>query len=143
MITYQELTLCYVPSTAKLAYSIFKPTKEVDFNKVIADFEKSNTKCFIALDNEKVVGLITLNIFKPLFTDFPKAHISWIAVDEAYRQKGIAKILMQMAEEFCKHKKCKYMDLSSRNVPERMAAHALYDSFGFKSDTQKYFIKHF
>ena len=142
MITYQELSEGFVASTARLAYKIFKPTKKVDFNKVIEDFNSSDSKCFIAIEDNEVIGFVTLNVFKPLFTDYPKAHISWIAVDPAYRGQGISKILLQMAEQFCKNQECRYIDLSSRIAPERMSAHALYTSFGFKSDTQKYFIKH-
>ena len=143
MITYQDLTEEYVPSTTKLAYKIFKPSKEPDYNQALKDFENTFTKCFIALDENKVIGFITLNIFKPLFTDYPKAHISWIAVKESYRGKGIAKVLLQMAEQYCKSQDCKYMDLSSKISPERIPAHKLYESFGFQSNTQKYFIKHF
>ena len=143
MIKYQDLTENFVFSTAKLAFKIFKPTKTVDYNKAMEDFNGSKTKCFIAIDEENVVGFVTLNIFKPLFTDCPKAHISWIAVDETYRRKGIAKVLLQMAEQYCKSKGCKYVDLSSRISVEREAAHKLYESFGFQSNTQKYFIKHF
>ena len=143
MIVYQELTESFVPSTVKLAFKIFKPTKPVDYNQALADFTSTDTKCFIATENNETVGFVTLNVFKPLFTDFPKAHIAWIAVDESQRRKGIAKILLQMAEQYCKSQGCKYVDLSSRISLERTAAHALYNSFGFRSDTQKYFIKHF
>ena len=143
MITYQDLTEGFVFSTVKLAYKIFKPLKVVDYNQAVADFNDTNSMCFIALDGNEVVGFITLNIFKPLFTDFPKAHISWVAVDEKYRRKGIAKVLLQMAEQYCKGQGCKYVDLSSRISVEREPAHKLYESFGFKSNTQKYFIKHF
>lgn len=143
MITYQELTEGFVSSTVRLAYKVFKPTKQPDFNLAIQDFESSSSKCFIAVNDNEVVGFITINIFKPLFTDFPKAHISWVAVDENQRRKGIAKILLQMAEQYCKQQNCKYMDLSSKISLEREPAHKLYESFGFKSNTQKYFIKHF
>ena len=143
MIKYQDLTESFVPSTAKLAFKIFKPGKEVDFNKAIEDFNSTSTKCFIAIDNEEVVGFITLNVFKPLFTDCPKAHVSWVAVEEKHRKQGISKVLFQMAEQYCKLNNCRYVDLSSKVIPERVAAHKLYESCGFKSDTQKYFIKHF
>ena len=121
MIKYQELTESFVPSTVKLAYRIFKPSKEVDFNKAIEDYNQTDTMCFIALNDENVIGLVTLNVFKPLFTECPKAHISWIAVDSKFRGRGIAKVLLQMAEQFCKSEGCKYMDLSSRAIPEREA----------------------
>ena len=143
MIVYQDLTEGFVFSTVKLAYKIFKPTKQADYNLAIEDFNSTHSKCFIAVEGDNVVGFVTLNIFKPLFTDFPKAHISWVAVDENYRRKGIAKVLLQMAEQYCKAQSCKYVDLSSRISVEREAAHKLYESFGFKSNTQKYFIKHF
>ena len=143
MITYQELTESFVPSTAKLAFKIFKAGKAVDYNKALEDFTNSDTKCFIATEDNETVGFVTMNVFKPLFTDNPKAHIAWIAVDSEHRRKGIAKVLLQMAEQYCKGLGCKYVDLSSRISPEREAAHKLYESFGFKSNTQKYFIKHF
>lgn len=143
MITYQDLTEGYVSSTVRLAYKIFKPFKQPDFNLAIQDFNSTTSKCFIAIENDEVVGFITLNVFKPLFTDFPKAHISWVAVAETHRRKGIAKVLLQMAEQYCKGQGCKYVDLSSKISAERESAHKLYESFGFKSNTQKYFIKHF
>lgn len=143
MIVYQDLTEGYVPSTVRLAYKIFKPSKQPDFNKAIEDFMSTDSMCFIALDNQEVVGFVTINIFKPLFTDRPKAHISWVAVEPNHRRRGIAKVLLQMAEQFCKSEGCRYVDLSSKISPEREPAHKLYESFGFKSDTQKYFIKHF
>lgn len=142
MTIYQDLTSNYLDQTVDLLYSVFKPNTTPDKEKILKDFYTTTSNCFIAIIDEIVVGLVVVTTDRSLFSTQVHGHISWLCVDAEYRGHGIAKVLMQMAESWAKNQGAKFVDLSSAIKPEREFAHKLYESCGYRSDSQKYFIKH-
>lgn len=87
-----------------------------------------NTTLFIAEHEERIVGTLTLAVYKtPLGR---KAWIEDVVTDQSVRGKGIGRHLVNAALGYAKEKGLKKVDLTSSN--ERAAAHALYEKLGFK-----------
>lgn len=83
----------------------------IDLEKV----NENNGKCFLAIDNDKAVGLIMGTIIKYDEYDYldykcPKeGEIIELIVSSKIRNKGIGKELMKRMEEYFKEVGCKYI----------------------------------
>ena len=86
-------------------------------------------KVFLALDNGRIVGSLTLIIFR-LPTGL-RAWIEDVVVDEAARGKGVGEKLNRAAIRATFDSGARTLDLTSR--PSREAANRLYQKLGFKA----------
>ena len=83
----------------------------VDLQKV----KDNNGKCFLAIDNDKAVGLIMGTIIKYDEYDYldykcPKeGEITELIVTSKIRSKGVGKVLMNVMEEYFKSVGCEYV----------------------------------
>lgn len=99
----------------------------------IKDLEEVNNNegiCYLAIDNNKVVGLIMGCIFpydKYDYLDYKcprRGVITELIVNKKARSKGIGKILMNKMEEYFKNKGCEYI---------------LVDVFGYNNNAFKFY----
>lgn len=89
-------------------------------------------KCFVCLDNEKIIGVAYI-IPSGNPTDLFKAEWSYIrmvGVDPKYRGHGIAKTLTKMCIDFAKQNNEKTIALHTSEFMD--AARHIYESIGFK-----------
>ena len=83
----------------------------LDLNEV----KENDGKCYLAIENNKVIGLIMGYIIKYDEYDYldykcPKAgEISELIVSKNVRSKGIGNILIKTLEDYFKEKECKYV----------------------------------
>ncbi|KAG0175257.1 hypothetical protein DFQ28_002117 [Apophysomyces sp. BC1034] len=86
-------------------------------------------------DEGTVVGTATVATIRCL--SGRRVHIEDVVVDTAYRNQGIATILLKEAVEQAKQTGARTIDMTSR--PDRKAANALYKKLGFvQRDTNVY-----
>jgi ribosomal protein S18 acetylase RimI-like enzyme len=102
----------------------------------LAEIINSNsTLMFVARIDNKIVGLLTLAIFR-----IPTAVRAWIedvVVDSSARGNGVGEALNHVAIAEAKRRGAKTVDLTSR--PSREAANKLYKRLGFvERDTNVY-----
>lgn len=94
-----------------------------------------STLMFVARIDNKIVGLLTLAIFR-----IPTAVRAWIedvVVDSSARGHGVGEALNHAAIAEAKRRGAKTVDLTSR--PSRQAANKLYKRLGFvERDTNVY-----
>ena len=94
-----------------------------------------STLMFVARIDNKIVGLLTLAIFR-----IPTAVRAWIedvVVDSSARGHGVGEVLNHAAIAEAKRRGAKTVDLTSR--PSREAANKLYKRLGFvERDTNVY-----
>lgn len=94
-----------------------------------------STVMFVARIDNKIVGLLTLAIFR-----IPTAVRAWIedvVVDSSARGNGVGEALNHVAIAEAKRRGAKTVDLTSR--PSREAANKLYKRLGFvERDTNVY-----
>ncbi|MDR2917559.1 MAG: GNAT family N-acetyltransferase [Tannerella sp.] len=94
-----------------------------------------NTYIFVAEDNGKIVGMLTLIIYK--IPTGPKAWIEDVVVDKSTQGKGIGKLLVEHAISYARTIDIKKINLTSS--PFRVAANILYQKLGFiKRETNVY-----
>ena len=88
-------------------------------------FYKENefSKTLIIMDDDKLVGYINYWIL------FDHAEINKICVDDEYRRKGYASLLMEKAFEAFKKAECLSISLEVR--VSNISAQKLYEKFGF------------
>ncbi len=110
----------------------YKPLHDEDIAEMVAS---PNTTIIIARFDQKIVGMITLLVYRIPYVK--KAYLDDLVIDEEYRGNGIAKQLMQKAMDLAKEKGASYIDLTAR--PRREEGNSLYEKFGFKKrDTNVY-----
>jgi ribosomal protein S18 acetylase RimI-like enzyme len=95
---------------------------------VEAMIHSESATLFIALDDAKVVGTLTLIVFS-----IPTARRAWIedvVVDESSRGSGVGQQLTMAAIDEARLRGVRTIDLTSR--PARDAANAMYVKLGFE-----------
>src|SRR5437588_11539189 len=98
-------------------------------------FRKINTypdyKLYVAVKDGQTVGTFTLLIMACLaHQGKPSGIVEDVVVDEQWRGKGVGKLMMQFAMDYCKRAGCSKLALSSNM--KRVAAHQFYESLGFQ-----------
>lgn len=91
---------------------------------------KYRDNILLALLNNKVVGMVTIDYLFDNFLNEKYAYINNLCVDIDYQKKNIGYELMIKCIEICKSNGCNYMKLTSNK--ERVAAHKLYSKLGFE-----------
>lgn len=76
--------------------------KEDEIIKRIYDNFYLNTKSYLAIINNKVVGRIEYHFYGCIQDGFKIAYVDWVYVLKEYRNKGIAKALFSLFEEDCR-----------------------------------------
>lgn len=90
----------------------------------LQDLRGDKVKVFVKIQNEKIVGFISLYIF------LDEANLQQIAVLEDFRRKGIASELIEYSVEYLKQNNVKkfYLEVNETNF----VAIKTYEKFGFK-----------
>jgi GNAT superfamily N-acetyltransferase len=98
--------------------------------------QKTDSTIFVASDNGQIVGFTQLY---PSFSSVSMRRI-WILndlfVEESYRKRGVAKLLMSAAEEFARETGAIRIILSTQI--SNIAGQAIYESRGYSKDEEFY-----
>jgi ribosomal protein S18 acetylase RimI-like enzyme len=110
--------------------------REREFNDTINEVEQKQGKIYLALINQKAIGLI-IGIIRTyekedlytLDTSIIKGVITELVVNENYRCLGIGDKLMSKIEKYFKSKNCKYVfvDVFGPNIN----AQKFYNKYGY------------
>lgn len=105
------------------------------FAFVTEECKKHDGKIYLAVDNERAVGMIVCKIFQgggeeEFTTSCPKVgFISDLVVADGMRGQGIGKALIDRAEAYFSEKRCEYIQLEVFEPNRR--AFELYQKLGF------------
>ena len=96
------------------------------------DLESSYRVVFIALDGDKIIGMIIGRVYRSLKTlgYERRASMGNLFVDDNYRRKGIAKKLMLAFDKWAKERKVKTITLNIYSGHEFLKE--MYEKDGFK-----------
>lgn len=83
----------------------------------------------VAVDNECVVGYLTINKLFDSVQNFNYANINYVCVLEKYRNRGIGSKMLDEVVKYCRENNISYIELTSN--PTRKAARHLYEKKGF------------
>ena len=122
-ITIRRMTLADVDAVHAIEASTFaRPWKREDFVKEMT--QNVCARYLVALSGDKIVG------FAGAWMILDEAHVTNIAVAEAYRGQGIGRQLTQSLLQYAADLGVAYTTLEVRRSNER--AKALYASLGFE-----------
>lgn len=110
--------------------SCFENSEDLEYYK--RNYNKNyNYIIFIAKDNNKIIGSITLyKVHLFTFSFQPAIEIFNVAVLKEYRRKNIAKTLFEYAIEYAKNNNYKSIYLTCLDTAYE--AHRLYENVGLK-----------
>lgn len=116
----------------KIEYSIFT-------QKYKAILKDNNFYGIVAVENNKVVGVLISRVINRLAKKKNILFIDDLIVNEKYRNTGIGKLLIQDATNYAISKDCGALELTS--MIENVNAHKFYENNGFEKRQYK-FKKH-
>ena len=110
-------------------------SEQLSIEDAIQMFRKINMypdyKLYVAVKDGQIIGTFVLLIIDSLaHRGKPSGIVEDVVVHEAWRGKGIGKLMMQFAMDYCKKVGCSKLALSSNM--KRTAAHKFYESLGFQ-----------
>lgn len=105
------------------------------------EYITDNRNVLVAVDSDfgNVVGSTFVELQQDYVRPSKIAYITYVAVDEAYRKRGVGKQLIQKVEELCEEWNCSAIELTSANF--RVGAHEFYKRLGFTVKQTTVFIK--
>lgn len=83
----------------------------------------------VAVDNERVVGYLTINKLFDSVQNINYANINYVCVLEKYRNRGICSNMLDKVINYCRKNNISYIELTSN--PTRKIARYLYEKKGF------------
>ena len=93
---------------------------------------------FVAVDEERVIGVASVHTMPVLERDDPTARITAMVVDESARRRGVGRTLLERLEDVARAEGCARIYLTTRY--EREGAVVFYRRMGFE-DTSLRFVK--
>lgn len=103
-------------------------TATFDRDRVRSMLLHDGTDLIVAREGDRLVGMATLASF-PLPTGV-RGHLDDVVVDQEFRGRGIARLLLEAVIELARERGLRTLDLTSR--PGRASAICLYESLGFE-----------
>jgi ribosomal protein S18 acetylase RimI-like enzyme len=100
-----------------------------------------NSIVLVAIDGDKVVGYLLGYIKKraPIFKAERVGYFSECFIDEKYRKKGIARMMVKEFIKWAKSKKLKWLELQASDKNE--TAIKVWNKIGFKTYSKDMFMK--
>ena len=90
----------------------------------------------VAIENNKVVGVLISRLINRLVKKKNILFIDDLIVNEKYRNKGIGKLLIQVAINYATSKDCETVELTSYIL--NVNAHRFYENNGFEKNNYKF-----
>jgi GNAT superfamily N-acetyltransferase len=103
---------------------------EKALRKNLAALKKSGELPLVATLGKQVVGLCGVNRRITVHRPFPIGRISVLVVSEEAQDHGIGRMLVEAAEDWCRKRGCKLVEVTSND--RRTAAHAFYRHMGYQ-----------
>jgi ribosomal protein S18 acetylase RimI-like enzyme len=98
--------------------------------------ETGSDPIFLAVSEERVVGLVACHFCKMLQYQKPVMRVTALVVERQARRLGIGKLLMAHAEERAAEAGCDFVELTS--AMGRAEAHAFYRSLGYEANSLRF-----
>jgi GNAT superfamily N-acetyltransferase len=128
-ILIKEMIADNAGATAHLAKQLgYEITCEQTEENIKLMLEDENSKAFVAIAENKIVGWISVAKIVTIAST-PFCEIRSLIVDEAYRKNNIGKLLIEKAKQWSKEKNCERLRLRC-NI-KRQETHAFYLHLGF------------
>jgi GNAT superfamily N-acetyltransferase len=95
-----------------------------------------NARVLLAQTGDSIAGLATVHLRYTLNHEAPIAQLTLLVVDEAYRTRGIGRVLVEAAEQWARSHGAKRFVVTT--ALQRADAHAFYEKLQFKHTGRRY-----
>lgn len=106
--------------------------------KIVALNRHSDAELMVAVENDAVLGFISIHFIPQIARVGAFARISYLCVDDRARDRGIGDLLMSRGERLAAERGCDRIEVHSHS--RRTGAHEFYKRRGFE-ESPKYLIK--
>ena len=118
------------PALATLLTQLGYPSPAEDIPRRLATLDgEGNAAALVAERNNRVVGLVTVNLHFTLALARPIAEVTSLVVAEEARVEGVGRRLADAAEAFARAQGCGRVYVTS--AEHRAGAHAFYQHIGW------------
>ncbi|MGF7050713.1 GNAT superfamily N-acetyltransferase [Paenibacillus sp. DS2015] len=133
MIQIRQYRSSDVKELASLMGDLGYPTSSDDMNRRMDKIDSIPCyKTFVAVINNKVVGMIGLNIIMSYESDDVVTHILALVTKTDFQGRGIGRDLMKFVEDWALSNGSHTLYLTSGIKDERKRAHEFYKQLGFE-----------
>lgn len=123
---------------SRILYTVFE--SNIDQDTLENYYLGENKHILVAVDDaNKLQGFALVEFRYDHVRSRKFGYITYLAIDEKYRNHGIGKELLIAVEKLCKDHKCSAIELTSANF--RTTAHLFYGKMGFTKKATTVFIK--
>jgi len=135
MITVRQIKEGDAPGVSLLSKQLgYTITEEETLHNIQVIHANRDHDAFVAVDGDKPVGWI--HVFSAFQLESPPVtEVRGLVIDEAYRRKGIGKLLIEEAKKWCRSQGNTTLRLRCNVI--RTEAHAFYLGIGFKEMKQQ------
>lgn len=138
-MTIRIATLKDSPAISGLLTQLGYPGTEAFMEQKIKQMEKdSAAELLVYEESEEVLAFISLHFIPQIALEGDFMRISYFAVDESARSKGIGRELEQFSERIARERGCSRIEVHCHS--RRVDAHRFYARQGFE-ESPKYFSK--
>lgn len=125
----------------KILNGYFAPiNRDFEKNALLSTIGSDNAFAVVAVDGDKVVGLLIANKKNAPYLENPIiCNIGTLGVIQEYRKQGIGKMLMNEFLTFCKENGIQEIKLGVFN--DNKIAYKFYEDYGFKPQEQEMSLK--
>jgi GNAT superfamily N-acetyltransferase len=100
--------------------------------------EDDSNRVLVADIDGSVVGLASAYVRPLIHHDAGFARIACLIVDEAWRDRGVGRTLVEAVETWAREQNCEVAEVTSGN--QRLDAHRFYEGLGY-AEKRKRFVK--
>ncbi len=123
----------------ELIHELGHEISEKAARKNIGVLKKLGETPIVATLDKKVVGLIGIHRMVTIHRDAPVGRIPVLVVAKEAKGRGLGRILVDAAEQWCRKKGCQLIEVTSND--RRADAHAFYRHMGYERTSIRFFKK--
>jgi N-acetylglutamate synthase-like GNAT family acetyltransferase len=127
------------PRIAELITLLEHPIDEKIVRRNLGKLKKAGELPLVATLDKQVVGLCGVHAMVTVHRPAPVGRITVLVVADEARDRGIGRMLVEAAEQWCREAGCQIIEVTSND--RRTAAHAFYRHMGYERTSIRFFKK--
>ena len=128
-----------VPRLLELIRYLGHEIDEKSLRKNFKALKRTGELPLVATLDKQIVGMCGVGARVVIHRPAPLGRITALVVAEEAQDKGIGRLLVDAAEQWCRKKGCKLVEVTSND--RRTAAHAFYRHLGYERSSIRFFKK--
>jgi GNAT superfamily N-acetyltransferase len=128
-----------VPRLLELIRYLGHEIDEKSLRKNLKALKKTGELPLVATLDKQIVGMCGVGARVVIHRPAPLGRITALVVAEEAQDKGIGRMLVEAAEQWCRKKGCALVEVTSNE--RRAAAHAFYRHLGYERSSIRFFKK--